>query len=85
MTAQAEIRTCGNCGHRVCCEYDGDNYVGKCPSCGEYKVYQYCPREEPKPETKPELLGVQVDYWEDEGLSHTETFSDPDEGCEYAD
>ena len=83
MTAQAEIRICGKCGREVVCEYDGDSYVGKCEWCGQFKAYQYCPKEE-LPAPKPKLLGVQVDYWEDEGRRGTESFEDPDEGCEFA-
>lgn len=85
MTAHAEIRTCGNCGRRVCCEYDGDAYVGQCTWCGEFKAYQYCPKpdaDEPAPQ--PKLLGVQVDYWEDEGRRDSQSFDDPDEGCAFA-
>ena len=84
---RTETQVCSRCYRPVVCEYDGDNFVGQCTWCGKFTAYQYCPKEdEPaEPEKKPELLGVQVDYWEDEGRPRTETFSDPDEGCDFAD
>lgn len=85
---QAEFKVCGKCGREVLCEYDGENYVGQCTWCGQFKAYQYCPKEEePKPKVKPKLLGVQVDWWDDDperGRGGSKTFEDPDEGCDYA-
>lgn len=88
MTAQAEIRICGKCGREVVCEYDGDSYVGRCNYCGQFKAYQYCPKPDAEiPAPKPKLLGVQVDWWDDDperGRSGTESFEDPDEGCAFS-
>ena len=83
-----EIRTCPKCWRPVSCQYDGDSFVGQCNWCGKMLAYQYCPKDEPaESKKKPELLGVQVDWWDDDperGRSGSKSFEDPDEGCEFA-
>lgn len=86
---RTETQICSKCYRPVVCEYDGDSFVGQCTWCGKITAYQYCPKEdEPaEPEKKPELLGVQVDWWDDDperGRSGSKSFEDPDEGCAFA-
>ena len=82
-----EIKTCPKCWRPVSCQYDGDSYVGQCHWCGKMIAYQYCPKPEPtEPAPKPKLLGVQVDYWDDDlerGPRRSRFFEDPDEGLRF--
>ena len=82
---KCEIRTCPKCWRPVSCQYDGDSYVGQCNWCGKMLAYQYCPKEdEPAPKQEPKLLGVRVDYWDDEHPARSKFFEDPDEGSAFA-
>lgn len=78
-------RTCGRCGRTVWLHEEGDQWVGKCEYCGQYRVED---SEEEKPEPPQDLLGLIVE-WEDDNdedrISHGEQFfEDPDDAEKYA-
>ena len=75
---------CGKCGRTVWCHQEGDAWVGQCYYCGQFHVADA--ELPPAPKKEPKLLGVQVDYWDDDperGFRRSRFFEDPEEGCKF--